>query len=224
MWPERTFACYLLASTGDADIDEFNASAINLSENLQRRDLRPFEIAEKLYAMRKARPSTSVRELSERTGLSYPYVSALLRIRTKAVPQLWDLFCTYGTQFGNGITYKDMIKITGKPKGEQLAAWGKLVAERTGKSASKKKKKKGPKPLRPDEIEAFLGVTDELGGPPDWRKGIRFGLNVALGRQTWSKKKAPRPSKAKAKKKATAKKRATRKTNSKSNSRARARA
>lgn len=196
--PDMHVACYVLASTGKPKEDEFNASAINLSENLQRRDLKPFEIADKLCMMRKARPATSVKELAKRTGLSYPYVSALLRIRTKAVPQLWDLFCEYGTVFGNGITYKDMIKIVALPKGEQLRAWNKLVAERTGKSSKRKKTKKGPQPLKPGQLDACLADVDSLAGPPAWRKGVAYGLLVAMGRQTWSKSKAPKRRTAKA--------------------------
>lgn len=222
---DKPVLCVEQISSGDESEDEFKASAMNLSENLNRRNLRTFEIADKLFRMRKARPDITSKELAKRTGLSYPYVSALLRIRTKAIAQLWDLFCQFGTNFGNGITYKDMLTITALAKGEQLEAWKKLVAERTGKNSKGAKEKKGPKPAKPKQLEEYLGMVDTLGGSADWKKGVRFGLLLALGRQTWTKKK--KAAKKKAAKKATkkaAKKKTTKRTTSKSNSRSRARA
>lgn len=183
--PEQVVAFTVQPNSGDERADEFRASCDNLSENLNRRNLRPFEIANKLYRMAQSAPEMTTEQLAEAVGLSYPYVSRLLRIRRRAAPELWELFMGHdGANYGAGIGFKDLAVIVRAPKDEQLQRWQKLVAERTapqsGGPEGRSRKRPGMGQLR-----KYLRQTEMLGGSEDWEKGVRFGLLVALGRQEW---------------------------------------
>lgn len=170
-----------------AKVDDYGARALNLTENLQRKALRPFEIAMALDKMKRAKPERMPRELAGDVGLSYPYVSNLLRVATKACPQLWDLFVSLGTSYGNGITYKDFVSTVRLSKDEQMAAWQALVDERTGAKAagskgSQSKASKGPSALT---LAGFLSNASRLKGPEPFKAGVAYALQVALGERAW---------------------------------------
>lgn len=172
-------------SSGDERTDEFVASCENLIENLHRKNLRTFEIANKLYRMHQVAPEMTVQDLSEAVGMSRSYCSRLIRIRKRAAPELWEVFVRHdGANYGSGIGFNDLAHIVRLPKDEQLQRWQALVAERTcphsGAADPRARKRPGAGQLR-----KYLRQTDTLGGSEDWQKGVRFGLLVALGRQEW---------------------------------------
>lgn len=213
----------------DAVLDDYEARILNLTENLQRKNLQPFEIARTLHLMMKGNPGLTVKQLSEDVGLSYSYTSNLVRISKRACAQLWDIFCTYGTSFGSGITYKDFVSIVALPKDKQMKAWHKLVDERTGKGArasGAKGSKKAPSAMT---LEGFLMNVSKIEGPPAFRDGFSYGLQVALGDMQMSlkgyekqkKKKAAAAKKVAATKKKAAKKKAPGKRAKKTTKRAR---
>ncbi len=171
----------------DAVIDDYEARILNLTENMQRKNLQPFEIARTLHLMMKGNPGLTVKQLAEDVGLSYSYCSNLVRIAKRACKELWDIFCTYGTKFGSGITYKDFVSIVALPKDKQMKAWNKLVDERTGKGARVTGAKGGNKPSNMT-LEGYLMNVAKVEGPPAFRDGFSYGLQVALGASKMSLK------------------------------------
>jgi len=185
-----------------ADVDDYGALNLNLLENLQRRNLKPYEIAKTLDRMKRARPERTVRELAADVGLSYPYVSNLVRIATKAHPTLWDLFMHFGCNFSQGITYKDFVSIVRLPKDEQLEAWEALLAERQGKVDARGGKTRARKRPTDKALTNYLGAIEDMPAPPAFRQGVTFGIQVAMGERGWTQRawRAPKPSKRKASK------------------------
>lgn len=187
--PEHVLGFYV------AEVDDYGALNLNLLENLQRRNLKPHEIAKTLHRMKRARPERTIRELAGDVGLSYPYVSNLVRIANKSHPVLWDLFMHFGTSFGHGITYKDFVSIVKLPKDEQLDAWHALIAEREGKIAERGGKARARKRPTDKTLTSYLGAIEDMHAPPAFRQGVTFGIQVALGERGWTPKawRAPKP-------------------------------
>lgn len=183
--PDDIVAFTVQRSAGDEDQDEWTASCDNLRENLNRRNLRPFELANKLHRMLEAAPERSTADLAKAVGMSKGYVSQLLSIRRRAAPELWEIFMrAKGPHYGSGITFQDVVHIVRLPKDEQLQAWQKLVAERTNPRSGPRDKKQRQRPGA-GKLRIYLRQVDNIAGPEDFQKGVRFGLLVALGHQTW---------------------------------------
>ncbi|MCH8083473.1 MAG: ParB/RepB/Spo0J family partition protein, partial [Myxococcales bacterium] len=88
--------CKLLQTSDDEDEAELEAYHANLSENLKRKPLKPWEIADVLHRIREKRPDLPGRELSRSVGLRYGYCSQLLEMRSRAHPDLWAIFQKFG--------------------------------------------------------------------------------------------------------------------------------
>lgn len=176
--------CTLQPETGDEEADAFRAMSDNLAENINRRRLRPWEIAEALYRLHIARPLATNAELAKEVGLSTSYTTNLVGIRKRACAELWTVFVSHGDHYPAGIQYMDFIKIVRRPKNEQLDAWEKLVAERTGglKPADARHFRRAS--VR--QLRLYLQKIEVLPDKSkDYRAGLKFGLRVALGRQDW---------------------------------------
>ena len=179
--------CILHAQTGDAIRDDFDANAINLRENLNRRALKPFEVAEALYRMHHLCPELTTAELGESIGLCQSYTSHLLKIRRDAIPQLWQLFVSYGLRFNASVGWRDLLPIVSLPKTEQLQAWRALIDERTERKKHRRKKQ-GFK-ARPSTIRRWIEDVENL--PPEDQRGARHALRVVLGLERWRGKHQP---------------------------------
>ncbi len=167
-WPclERSFEDFELGL-------EAEASGANLAENLHRRNLKPYEIADHLARIRKTQPGITLAQLSELVGLSQGRARELLKVRERAVPEVWAVFKRYGRRYPGAIQFKDLMSVVGLPRLEQLEAWKKIVA------ASK------PKKRQRRTLEDYLEQVHEIAGSVDFRAGVRFGLLVALNREPW---------------------------------------
>lgn len=76
-------------------LNEAEARAINLAENLGRKSLRPNELARGLESYQRAAPTEKQEQIGKRFGITQQYVSQLLKIRGKGSPELlawWDQF------------------------------------------------------------------------------------------------------------------------------------
>ncbi len=183
--PDMPILCTIQPATGDDEEDAFEASSANLTENLNRRDLRCFEIADKLWEMHQSRPDLSQGELARYVGLSASYTSALLRIKRRAAPELWELFCAHGRNFGNGITYKHMLEVIQvATKEDQLRAWSLLVEHATEGRPRNGTDAKNRKRASAKQLAAWLEGLDELDVSDEFREGIRFGIGLALGTES----------------------------------------
>ena len=179
--------CTVLRRTGDAGRDELLASIANLAENLQRRNLRAHEIANTLYRVANANPDLMQRELAELVGVNRDYCSKMLRVRRKAIPELWAVFVRHGTRFGNGITFGDFVEVVTLDKEKQLTAWRQLVEDRNAWKPFAREKVS--KRLSRRQIKECLKHVPNVDGSEQYRRGIRQGLLIALGETTLHKHK-----------------------------------
>ncbi len=179
--------CTVQPCTDDEEADDLEAAIANLSENQHRRELRTFEIANKLWEIHQQMPpGTTYVGLAACVNYSVSYVSSLMRMKKNACSELWTLFCKYGARYGNGVTYKDMLDITKEhAKDEQLKAWEKLMEERVagvaGKGGGGRKKSGGNK----RRLELALKRVERLHHDTDVKYGMRLILRVVFKACTW---------------------------------------
>ena len=166
----------------DADEQAFDRAGANLAENMHRRKLKPFELAEALYRMRQLRPEISKRELGEFVGLSDGYTCNLLKIRTCATPELWRLFVDYGLRFSSRVSYIDLLEIVKLPQHEQVAAWHALLAEKEARKTRHKKARRA----NAATLRKWLKQVDHIQGSGDYRAGLRAALLAAMGETPWN--------------------------------------
>lgn len=169
--------CVVLAEQDDDEAAAFEDAAANLRENLHRRPVEAWEIAERLYAMQRARPELSTAELGEIVGLSQSYTSQLCAARRDAHPEVWRVFVAYGLRMGRTISWRDFRRVVRLPQSEQVAAWRELVTQ-TGNGTRPKARRTLSRDLR-----SVLTRIDELAADEsdDYRRGARWALRLALG-------------------------------------------
>ena len=177
--PNRKVRCLIQESTGDPALDDQIARIANLTENLQRRNLKPWEIADCLFCLKETHGSLSDVRIAEMTGLTRGYVSSLIRLRKKAHPKVWSQFVKLGTKLR--IPYREVLVIVGLPMLRQPDAWNKCVDAHKPKVGRRGKSKK-PGPIR---LQRFLNATPSIRMSPDFRKGLSLGLGIALGQAKW---------------------------------------
>ena len=182
--PEEKIRCRVLASTGDEKMDEVNARVLNLVENLHRENLRPWEIAEGLYQVKEADPSLTFDRLAELANLSRPYVTNLVTLRKRAHSFVWEQFVRWGTKMK--INYHDVLKIVTLPSERQVDAWNKLLEEIQNQAKDPSMKRGREKKPGPVKLRKFYHAVDSLKSrPSEYRKGLKFGLAIALGLKRW---------------------------------------
>jgi len=190
--PEKELPCTVLASTGDPELDEYRARAVNLAENLHRRNLEPYETAVALEQLRNLQPEFSVPELARHVGMSRGYCYQLLGFMKKACDELKTVFRRCGFRMPYGIRWSDVQAIAIKvPKHEQVAAWERLVAEHTGALNSELRQRTKRASVR--QLKRYLRELAHVPGNDQYRAGLRYGLLVALGRQDWAVEAAAEP-------------------------------
>lgn len=165
-----------------ATMAEDAAVAEMLTENVRRRNLRPWEIAEGAAKLATDYGWTGER-VAERIGLSKSYTQNLIRLRQKLAPELYKIFkgpaaggetsATSGAELPPAIDF--LVSLCKHPHAEQLAMYAKKQAGEMvdtaggggddadsdgdgggGDTDSGKKGKKGKKPVRRAKIEQTL--------------------------------------------------------------------
>lgn len=170
--PERMVLCTYRA----ADDDDFVAAATMVAENMHRRRMEGFEVAEAVYRMHAARPDYSVSELAEEMGATRTYVNQLLIVRDKATPELWSVFQRTRGKFGHGVYWKDFVAVCQLPASRQLEAWNALVV-RQERRAQRGRKPRKVSSARLRQLILSMGPPEQL---DDFGRGKREGLLLAL--------------------------------------------
>lgn len=158
----------------------YEAVMANLRENIHRRSLRAFELAEALHRMHHLRPDLSKSQLACDIGVSTSYAWKLLHVRSKSAAPLWQLFVRYGMRLGRVAHFDDMVEIVRLPKSEQVAAWRALLAGRRPR-----KHKQRQRAISPAQARVWLRQVDELDAPAEFRNGARYVLECVLRRREW---------------------------------------
>ena len=178
--PDKPIQCSLLQSTGDEAKDDIAARAENLVENLHRESLKPWEVADALYRFKKAHGKITQVRISEITGLTRSYVGNLIRLREKAHPQVWSQFQRWGVSLR--IPYGAVLEIVALPRERQLDAWNEYI---DGQKTKIRKRSKERKP-GPSKLVKYLAATDAIKQSSKFRKGLKLGLAIALGKKKWT--------------------------------------
>lgn len=160
----------------------------NLSENLQRKNLRPWEIAEACAAIHDLH-GLSGPQIAKSIGKSKAYVNNLLRLRQKLSAEMWESF----KATGETMSTTDLLTVAVKPKKEQAEAYNQLREEKRG--GRPQGRASGDAPPDPGSVaEAkhlrnwLKRVLSQQSKDPDseWLAGARHALEAALGTVVFS--------------------------------------
>lgn len=159
------------------DADDHEARVLNLAENLHRRDLKPWELAEALTAIQDASPELSYAKIAKQVNLSKPHVANLIRLRRNLHPQIWDQYKRWGSSLRVNVLH--LLEICALDHDDQLSRYKLLVAERQ-ENHGKRGQQARPGPRK---LSRYLREIDDRypSRSVDWKKGFRHALRVALG-------------------------------------------
>jgi ParB/RepB/Spo0J family partition protein len=167
-------------------LTEREARALNLTENLGKKSLRPNELARGLDEYARAAGPETQEQIGKRFGLSQGYVSQLLMIRKLGSPELlawWDQFPD---------TCQPLLyEVAGMEKPKQLAALRAMLT----RAGPKKIEATKPLKIAQEKVRAVLRTCAELGAtkPAAWREGASWALaSIGLARAKAPKKAAPK--------------------------------
>lgn len=177
--PKKKIKCSILELTGDPIADDFKARMANLSENVHRESLKAWEIAEALYQIIQAHPQMTVVQIAQQTSLSKSYAGNLIRLRKKAHPDVWKQFQRWGTSMK--IKYQEVLELVVLPQDRQLEVWNQKIADRKSKVGIRGKEKK-PGQVK---LNKYLHAVDALDRSSEFKKGLKLGLSIALGKKKW---------------------------------------
>lgn len=155
----------------------------NLSENLQRKNLRPWEIAEACAAIHDLH-GLSGPQIAKSIGKSKAYVNNLLRLRQKLSADMWESF----KAAGETMSTTDLLAVAVVPKKEQADAYNKLREEKRGGRPLGRSSGEAPPEAgsmaEPKHLRNWLKrVISQQSKDPDseWLAGARHVLEAALG-------------------------------------------
>ena len=144
------------------DGDDFSAEAANLAENVQRADLLPYEVAQRLVQMA-AKYKTTGDKLGRLVGLSGRYASNLMRLEAKLCPKLLSLFHHEGGPDDRDPGVTKLLEFAAHDHDVQMQEWEKYLGtgSKKGKGAkAEPEPKPEPEPgkarPRSEDIDAAL--------------------------------------------------------------------
>lgn len=179
--------------------------AMNIIENEQRRDLKPWELADACYQLSNGPATWGAGTIAQRLGKSQKHIANMLRVRTKLHPELWEQMKS--PEAGEKITLRWWIKLAALPGEEQLRRYEVLVrgvgkvdsAERgvektfegkddasdEGESETKERpaKPRGgkAKPPTDDAVVRMKDLVSKSKMPREWKRGAQAALGWFLG-------------------------------------------
>jgi len=180
--PNMPILCTVQEATGDEDEDELEATAANLAENIRRQKLRPFEIANKLYRLKKSRPDLTQKQIAQLAGMHPETAGRYLTIRHSASAELWELFTRYGETYPLGVNLADVAQVVTFPADEQPARWALLLRTRKTRGTGRTKGRREP---RSKMLQKFAARLDELDASEDFKAGAQWAIELATGQRSW---------------------------------------
>ncbi len=163
-----------------ADGDGSDVRVANLAENLHRKNLRTWEVAQALHELAEE-TGQGPAELGPRIGLSEGYVGNLLRMRRKLAPDVWRQVQTWGVSEKLSIEF--LIEICALPWDEQIERYNQALdlshGARRGNEVAPGRAKIRKMLAR---VEERSDVFREGQG---FAAGCKYALRVVLGREAW---------------------------------------
>lgn len=179
--------------------------AMNIIENEQRRDLKPWELADACYQLSNGPAAWGAGTIAQRLGKSQKHVANMLRVRTKLHPDLWEQMKS--PEAGEKITLRWWIKLAALPGEEQLRRYEVLVrgvgkvdsaergvektfegkddasdeGERETKERPAKPRGGKAKPPTEDAVVRMKDLVSKSKMPREWKRGVQAALGWFLG-------------------------------------------
>jgi len=171
-------------------LNEAEARALNLTENLGRKSLRPNELARGLEGFAKAAPTETQDRIAKRFGISPGYVSHLLKIRSKGSPELLAFWDSYPES-----SVDVLYEACAHEKSKQLGELRQLL-----KGTKSADKSQPPIKLALPFVQKVLRAADLEAGkkPSAWRDGCAWAFHElglaakAPGKKAPAKKAPPK--------------------------------
>lgn len=168
--------------------DAARASLLNFAENSGREELQAWEKSESLCEMIAIYcESTGCDELfatayiALQVGMSARHVAALVKIKRRLHPALWNQLVTWGDSAKIG--WLPLSEIAGLPKEEQIKAWKSKLDADSRVTRRGKERKPGPAKLR--KYRAEVGAKKVPKRTAEWHRGAEYAFDVALGARRW---------------------------------------
>lgn len=156
----------------------------NLTENVQRVDLLPWELAESFSAIKTEFPHKTAAEIGGDTGFDKTYVNLLIRLKKNLSEALWEAYKIGGHK----MNVQDLAVVAKSPKDEQEKAWNELLEEKRGGRpvGAETGSKAVPGKLATDKnLKLWLKKTKKAQkdqtGSVIFLEGVERGLSAALG-------------------------------------------
>lgn len=164
----------------DDMVDDLQVMAANLAENYQRRNLRPWEMAQALFEMHQA-SGLEGKELGPLVGMSPEHAVNLLRVRRKLAPVIWEQFVTWGVT--HKVPFQDLVDLCAHPWDEQIERWNRAHDWYQG---ARRGCEYRPGPAKMKKMLKRLDEHPEaFREGPGFAAGARYALRVALGQEPW---------------------------------------
>ena len=162
--------------------DEISLRVTHVAENVQRSNLRGWELSEELWRLSRPPFGLTHAKLAEKLGYHPGYVSNLVRLRCNLAPELW----AHWQAVGDSLPIGPLLEVCGLPPHEQRAELESIMVTRTARHGGKR----GIRAVaRPEEVSAWIASLDHSATrtlrSADWIAGAMHALQATIKRVPW---------------------------------------
>lgn len=154
----------------------------NLTENMVRANLAPWELMEALHRLRQMHPDLPTAELARASGRSSAHVSNLLRLRSKLCPELLEAYQEQGHLMHLGA----LLSVCAKEPAEQVGLYNTLVSGSKGGRPTGSTKRRGKnEPATYKQIQQMFRKArrESKERPSVFLNGVVYALLCVLGKE-----------------------------------------
>jgi hypothetical protein len=154
----------------------------NLTENMVRANLAPWELMEALHRLRQMHPDLPTAELARASGRSSAHVSNLLRLRAKLCPELLEAYQEQGHLMHLGA----LLSVCAKEPAEQVGLYNTLVSGSKGGRPTGSTKRRGKnEPATHKQIQQMFRKArrESKERPSVFLNGVVYALLCVLGKE-----------------------------------------
>lgn len=164
--------------TGDAKAQGF----ANLTENMLRADLAPWELMDALYRLKQAHPDVTSGELAAACGRSSSHVLNLLRLRTKLCPELLEAY----REQGSIMHLAHLLTVCARDPEDQTRLYNVLVSgSKGGRPTGARKEPVKNEPVSAKKAKVWLARAkkESKARPSEFLNGVVYALLCVLQRE-----------------------------------------
>lgn len=158
--------------------DKLSAQLRNVGENVQRKNLHAWELAEALTEIADQH-RLSAEQIAARLKMGPDYVRNLQRVKRRLNKQIWSQLRELGDDCAVGWTQLSEICML-DPESEQLQEWSRRLDK--SKGIVRRGPERRPGPLK---LGKFLQQLSAVPRSLEFRRGATLAFKVALGQERW---------------------------------------